>query len=79
MHHHKHHGPKGYAGCCSPGDIAQMKRMAKHFMRNVMGSFVPHNLEDLGTEYLITVPLAGRTKENVQVSIINKTLNISER
>ena len=50
--------------------------MAKHFMRGFMGSHIPHNVEDLGDSYLITVPLAGRTKEDVKVSLINKHLNI---
>jgi HSP20 family molecular chaperone IbpA len=45
-------------------------------MRGFMGSHIPHNIEDLGDSYLITVPLAGRTKEDVKVSLINKHLNI---
>jgi HSP20 family molecular chaperone IbpA len=53
-----------------------MRKMAKHFMRGFMGSYIPYNLEDLGESYLITVPLAGRTKEQVNVSLINKHLNI---
>jgi HSP20 family molecular chaperone IbpA len=68
--------------CCSPRDIAKMKKMAGQFMKGFMhsmGSFVPHNIEDLGTEYLITVPLPGRTKEDVNVSIINKTLNVEAK
>jgi len=78
MHHVKHHGPKGFAGCCSfgPQDVAKMKHMAKHFMRGFMGSLIPYNLEDLGDSYLITVPLVGRTKEDVKVSLLNKHLNI---
>ena len=78
MHHVKHHGPKGFTGCCSfgPQDVAKMKHMAKHFMRGFMGSLIPYNLEDLGDSYLITVPLVGRTKEDVKVSLLNKHLNI---
>jgi HSP20 family molecular chaperone IbpA len=78
MCHEKHHGHKGFAGCFNfgPQDIAKMKRMAKHFMHGFMGSHIPFNLEDLGDLYLITVPLAGRTKEDVKVSLINKHLNI---
>ncbi len=78
MYHEKHHGPKGFAGCYSfgPQDIIKMKRMAKHFMHGLMGSHIPFNIEDLGDSYLITVPLAGRTKEDVKVSLINKHLNI---
>lgn len=78
MHHEKHHGPKGFAGCCSfgPQDMAKMRRMAKHFMHGFMGSHIPFNVEDLGDSYLITIPLAGRTKEDVKVSLINKHINI---
>ena len=86
--HHgpEHHGPKhhgsGYKHMCfpfSPQDIHKMKHMAKHFMRSFIGGFgnhIPHNIEDIGDRYLITVPLAGRTKEDVKVSLINKNLNI---
>ena len=78
MCNERHHGPKGFAGCFQfgPQDMAKMKRMAKHFMHGFMGSHLPHNIEDLGDSYLITVPLAGRTKEDVKVSLINKHLNI---
>ena len=78
MCHEKHHGPKGFAGCFQfgPHDIAKMKRMAKHFMHGFMGSHIPFNVEDLGESYLITVPLAGRTKDDIKVSLINKHINI---
>ena len=75
------HGRRGMAGCFpfSPQQMHKMKNMAKHFMHGFMGghgSHIPHNVEDLGESYLITVPLAGRTKEEVKVSLINKNLNI---
>lgn len=78
MCHEKYHGPRAYAEFCSfgPQDIAKMKRMAKHFIHGFMGSHIPYNVEDLGDSYLITVPLAGRTKEDVKVSLINKHINI---
>lgn len=82
----RHHGPKhhgsGHRHMCfpfSPQDMGKMKHMAKKFMKGFMGglgSHIPHNIEDLGESYLITVPLAGRTKEDVKVSLINKNLNI---
>jgi HSP20 family molecular chaperone IbpA len=77
-HEKHHHGPKGFAGCFQfgPRDIAKMKRMAKHFMPGFMGSHIPYNVEDLGDFYLITVPLAGRKKDEVKVSLINKHINI---
>ncbi|UCD01098.1 MAG: Hsp20/alpha crystallin family protein [Promethearchaeota archaeon] len=77
--HSRHgHGQKGMAFCFpfSPQQMQKMKTMAKHFMRGFMGSHIPYNVEDLGDSYLITVPLAGRTKEEVKVSLINKHLNI---
>lgn len=78
----KAHSPRYSAGYCnfSPHDIAKMKQMAGHFMKNFMGQFgnyIPHNIEDLGDIYLITVPLPGRTKEEVKVSIINKIINVT--
>ncbi|MFW9877612.1 MAG: Hsp20/alpha crystallin family protein [Candidatus Thorarchaeota archaeon] len=76
--HRSHHGRRGMAGCFpfNPQQVSKMKQMAMHFMRGFMGSYIPHNIEDLGDSYLITVPLAGRTKEEVKVSLINKHLNI---
>ena len=74
----RYQGPKGFATCFQfgPHDVAKMKRMARHFMHGFMGSYIPYNIEDLGDIYLITVPLAGRTKEDVKVSLLNKHLNI---
>jgi len=70
----KYYGPKGFAGFFNfgPHEIAKMKQMARHFMHGFMGSYIPFNIEDLGDSYLITVPLAGRTKEEIKVSLINK-------
>ncbi len=70
--------PRDMHGCMpfNPRDIAKMKRMAHQFMGGFMGDYIHHNLEDLGSEYLITVPLPGRTKDDVTVSLINKHLNI---
>ena len=87
MHDDKHCGPghhnKGYAprhmhGCMpfNPKDIVKMKRMAHQFMGSFMGDYIHHNIEDLGSEYLIVVPLPGRVKDDVTVSLINKHLNI---
>lgn len=74
----KHYGPRRMHGCMpfNPKDVARMRRMAHQFMGNFMGSYIHHNIEDLGEEYLITVPLPGRTKDDVTVSLINKHLNI---
>ena len=75
-----HHGPyMGFSCNISPKDIARMKKMAHRFMGNFMGSWIPHNIEDLGDRYLITVPLPGRTKEDVKVSLLNKNLNVSAK
>jgi len=78
MHHGKNCGPRHMHGCMpfNPKDVAKMKRMAQQFMGNFMGSYIHHNIEDLENEYLITVPLPGRTKDDVSVSLINKHLNI---
>ena len=78
QHHNPHHWHRGWAGCFSftPQQMRKMKHMAKHFMKGFLGSHIPYNVEDLGDSYLITVPLAGRTREEVKVSLINKHLNI---
>ena len=75
---HGHRGRRGMAGCFpfDPQMMHKMKKMARHFMRGFMGNQIPYNLEDLGDSYLITVPLAGRTKEDVKVSLLTNHLNI---
>jgi HSP20 family molecular chaperone IbpA len=77
-HHDKNCGPGYMHGCMpfNPRDVAKMRRMAHQFMGNFMGNYIHHNIEDLENEYLITVPLPGRTKDDVTVSLINKHLNI---
>ncbi|MCK4380137.1 MAG: Hsp20/alpha crystallin family protein [Candidatus Lokiarchaeota archaeon] len=81
MYQERHHSPKGFASCFQfgPHDIAKMKRMASHFMGGFMRSHIPYNVEDIGDSYLITVPLAGRAKEDVKVSLINKHINIETK
>ncbi len=73
--HRRGHGHRGMVGCF-PFNPQKMIKMAHHFMRGFIGNQIPHNVEDLGESYLITVPLAGRTKEEVKVSLIDKNLNI---
>ncbi len=77
-HESSHHGLRTKAWCFPFGhqDVAKMKKMAGNFMRGFLGRYIPYNIEDLGNSYLITVPLAGRIKEDVTVSLINKHLNI---
>lgn len=78
QHRHPRHGRRGMVGCFpfNPQQMHKMKHVAMNFMRGFMGSHLPHNVEDLGDSYLITVPLAGRNKDEVKVSLINKHLNI---
>ena len=78
-----HHGcsPHGFAeGAPFLGAdwkvIGQMARKCMGGFMNQYKGWVPYNLEDNGEQYLILVPLAGRTKEDVKVSLINNTLNI---
>jgi len=77
-HHDRSYGPGQMHGCMpfNPRDIAKMKHMAHQFMGGFMGDYIHHNMEDLGSDYLITVPLPGRIKDDVTVSLINKHLNI---
>ena len=77
-------GPGVYAGHFhfGPRDVAKMKHMAGRFMPGFMrgfGSYIPYNIEDLGDKYLILVPLPGRSKEDVKVSLLNKHLNVSAK
>jgi len=55
-----------------------MRKIARHIdeCMGKFGSWVPYNLEDREEGYLITVPLPGRTKEDVTVSLIGNSLNI---
>ena len=48
------------------------------FMKQYEG-WVPYNLQDRGDHYLILVPLSGRTKDDVKVSLINNMLNITAK
>ena len=73
--HHFGHGCFPFAGKDFPH---MMKRIGRHIHECMgrFGSWVPYNLEKLETGYLIVVPLPGRTKEDVNVSLIGNSLNI---
>jgi len=69
--------------CCEPhfrgkGMPPFMHMFRKHIKNcfQMFGGGIPYNVEDLGESYTITIPLAGRTKEDVKVSLINNYLNI---
>lgn len=72
--YHHSYGPFPFAHGFAPF----MKKIAQHVdeCMGKFGSWVPYNLEDRGEGYLITVPLPGRTKEEVTVSLIGNNLNI---
>jgi HSP20 family molecular chaperone IbpA len=80
----RHAGPPhgfGMGGMCGcgPKEMKMFGQMAQKWMHAFMGNFqggVPYNLEDKGDHYLVSIPLAGRTKEDVKVSLINSTLNV---
>ena len=62
-----------------PKEMKMIGQMARKCMHAFMGGYeggVPYNLEDKGDHYLVLVPLSGRTKEDVKVSLINNTLNV---
>ena len=74
----QHHGHS-----CGPmpfmrGIPHMMKKFARHWedCMGRVGSWIPYNLEKREDGYLITVPLPGRTKEDVSVSLIGNSLNI---
>jgi len=59
--------------------IPHMMKKFAHHMEGCMGrvgSWVPYNLERREDGYIITVPLPGRKKEDVSVSLIGNSLNI---
>ncbi len=64
---------------CGPEFGKKMQQVFQHVNQcfGQMGGGIPYNLEDRGENYLITVPLAGRSKEEVKVSLIGRTLNIT--
>ncbi len=68
---------------CGPFPFGQgfphfMRKIARHVdeCMGKFGSFVPYNIKDREDGYLITVPLPGRAKEDVTVSLIGNCLNI---
>ena len=73
--HHFGHGCFPFAGKDFPH---MMKRIGRHIHECMgrFGSWVPYNLEKLENGYLIVVPLPGRTKEDINVSLIGNSLNI---
>ena len=59
--------------------IPHMIKTFAHHMEGCMGrvgSWIPYNLERREDGYIITVPIPGRTKEEVSVSLIGNNLNI---
>ena len=59
--------------------IPHMMKKFAHHMEGCMGragSWIPYNLERREDGYIITVPIPGRTKEDVSVSLIGNNLNI---
>lgn len=59
--------------------IPHMMKQFAHHMEGCMGragSWIPYNLERREDGYVITVPIPGRTKEDVSVSLIGNNLNI---
>ena len=81
---HKHsHGcyPKAFVGCMPFGRHGPMQlkgNLFKHLKGCLQGfvSNILYNIEDLGENYLITVLLPGRTKDDVKVSLINGYINV---
>lgn len=72
-----------YHHACGPFSHAQgfapfMRKFFKHVDECMckFGSWIPYNLEDREEGYLITIPLPGRAKEDVTVSLIGNNLNV---
>ena len=85
-----HEGSKGH---CGPGHKHGHGHFPKAFMHGfgkmmghhwkqccgMLGNWIPHNLEDKEDSYLITIPIPGRTKEDVTVSLIGRNLNVTAK
>ena len=81
MCNEKGHGPHMGHGCFPFGgkDINQMIHKFGRHMKDCMGrlgSWVPYNIHKEEDGYLITLPLPGRSKESVNVSLIGNCLNV---
>ncbi|MFX1393808.1 MAG: Hsp20/alpha crystallin family protein [Promethearchaeota archaeon] len=73
--HHHLHGCFPFAG----KELSKMMHGIGRHIHECMdrfGTWVPYNLEETEDGYLYTVPLSGRTKEDVKVSLIGNSLNI---
>jgi HSP20 family molecular chaperone IbpA len=59
--------------------------MASKFMHHCghqigrFGSIVPYRIQEVDESYIILVPLPGRTKEDVSVSLIGTNLNVAAK
>lgn len=76
---HPHHPPPPFPPSFG-GEISKMVRGVMEHVRDCFGNFkgwVPYDVEEFEGYYVIKVPLPGLTKEDVKVSLINGTLNIS--
>ena len=81
MCNEKGHG-QHFGHGCFPFGVKDIPQMIQKFGRHMkeccgrLGSWVPHNLTKTEDGYLITIPLSGRTKEDVNVSLIGACLNV---
>lgn len=60
-------------------DFSQIIHKIRHHWKECTGQFgswVPYNMKETRDGYLISVPLPGHTKEDVNVSLIGNSLNI---
>lgn len=60
-------------------DVSHIINKIGHHMNECMGQFkgwIPHNLKEQADGYLITVPLPGRSKDDVKVTLLGNNLNI---
>lgn len=78
-------GMGGHKGSCGGHpqmmgfNMPNMMRMLKHNMSQCLGHgghTVPYNMNSVDDGYLVVIPLSGRTKEDVKVSLYNNILNV---
>ncbi|MDD1778055.1 MAG: Hsp20/alpha crystallin family protein [Candidatus Helarchaeota archaeon] len=83
MEGHHHHGPPGMGGHCGPSPppppwfgpkFDHHRHHMFHQMRQMWGAFVPYELEESHTEYIITMPLPGFDLNEIDVSVKENTI-----
>ncbi|MFO7794524.1 MAG: Hsp20/alpha crystallin family protein [Promethearchaeati archaeon] len=72
---HSRRGHPDFFGEEFPYMLKDMLGYMKHHMKRFEG-WVPYDIEDSESDYMISVPLPGLSREDLEVSLISSNLNI---